>query len=418
MSTVVKGSPYRYRWAALGFALLCQCSSNIIYQVIPPLAPLFQQDLGLTKAEVGLVSSAASVGVWSIVLMGGLITDRFGVRKVMAFCLIATGCIMSSMLMANSLFFLLAVMFLSGLARGPVFPSSTKAVAEWFPARERATAMGINRLGLPIAGISAASILPAFGLAVGWRTAAAVPGLLVLISGIAVALYYRDAPVPVLGKASPVNVRRAMRELLHNRMLLTLSAVGFFFLFTQFALVTYLVLYFKEVALLAVIPDEATRIVAAGGYLATCHVGGAFGRIFWGLVSDRLLNGYRAIVLAMIGGISASLLALLGIASSGWPIWLLTAIAFGCGATALGWNGVFGTLVTDTVGRKYAATGVGLSMTMTDIATISAPPLFGFLVDMNAGYSVAYLVISLAAATGCLIALNLHRQEKRLRTSS
>lgn len=365
-----------------------------------------------------MVSSAASVGVWSIVLMGGLITDRFGVRKVMAFCLIATGCIMSSMLMANSLFFLLAVMFLSGLARGPVFPSSTKAVAEWFPARERATAMGINRLGLPIAGISAASILPAFGLAVGWRTAAAVPGLLVLISGIAVALYYRDAPVPVLGKASPVNVRRAMRELLHNRMLLTLSAVGFFFLFTQFALVTYLVLYFKEVALLAVIPDEATRIVAAGGYLATCHVGGAFGRIFWGLVSDRLLNGYRAIVLAMIGGISASLLALLGIASSGWPIWLLTAIAFGCGATALGWNGVFGTLVTDTVGRKYAATGVGLSMTMTDIATISAPPLFGFLVDMNAGYSVAYLVISLAAATGCLIALNLHRQEKRLRTSS
>ena len=215
-----------------------------------------------------------------------------------------------------------------------------------------------------------------------------------------------------------MNVRRAMRELLHNRMLLTLSAVGFFFLFTQFALVTYLVLYFKEVALLAVIPDEATRIVAAGGYLATCHVGGAFGRIFWGLVSDRLLNGYRAIVLAMIGGISASLLALLGIASSGWPIWLLTAIAFGCGATALGWNGVFGTLVTDTVGRKYAATGVGLSMTMTDIATISAPPLFGFLVDMNAGYSVAYLVISLAAATGCLIALNLHRQEKRLQTSS
>ena len=62
--------------------------------------------------------------------------------------------------------------------------------------------MGINRLGLPTGHITA-SILPAFGLAVGWRTAAAVPGLLVLISGIAVLYTMRCSGSHHIGKHRP-----------------------------------------------------------------------------------------------------------------------------------------------------------------------------------------------------------------------
>lgn len=418
MSSAAKDRPSRYRWAALALALLAQTGANLVHQAIAPLSPLFQQDLGLTRTQVGLVSSASSVGVWSIALAGGLLTDRFGVRKILSMCLIAIGSVMLSTLIAGSLFHLIVIMLLAGVARGSIFPSSTKGVAEWFPPRERATAMGIKQLGMPISGILAAALLPALGLALGWRAAFSTPGLFALIAAVAFILFYYNPQVSTVGKAARLSIRRTIVELARNRMLLTLSLVGFFYLFVMLALIAYLALYFNEVALLSSVPDEPKRIVAAGGFLAVCNLGGAAGRVFWGVVSDRLFDSQRAMVLAIIGGLSALMLAILGSVGSNCPLELLIVVAFACGATGLGWNGVYGTLITDTVSRKYAATGIGLSMTLTDIATIIAPPIFGMVVDSTASYSIGWLTFSLFPIAGCFVAVALSRQEKLLKTMS
>lgn len=273
--------------------------------------------------------------------------------------------------------------------------------------------MGVKQMGLPLAGIAAASVLPALGLALGWRSAMAIPGLLIVASGAVAALLYRDAVGPGQLSAGRVGARSALKELIHRPDLLVLCSIAFCYLIVQLSLLTYLVLYLAEVALVAAVPEESTRIVAAGGYLAMSQVGGAVGRVSWGVVSDRLFQGRRLVVLAWVGAGSALMLAVLGTLGAACPLWLLAAVVFACGATAVSWNGVYAALITERVGQKYAGTGVGMSMTLTEVGTIVGPPAFGLVVDVAHSFQTAWLLLGCVAALGTLIAIAMSKGEQR-----
>ena len=61
--------------------------------------------------------------------------------------------------------------FLLGAGEGGGFPAATKAVAEWFPARERSTAMGIINAGTAIGAVVAPPLIAAIVLSADWRWA-------------------------------------------------------------------------------------------------------------------------------------------------------------------------------------------------------------------------------------------------------
>ncbi|HEX2987370.1 MAG TPA: MFS transporter [Chloroflexota bacterium] len=408
----MKDSLPRFRWVALALAMLSQTSSSFILSVLTPIVPLFQSDLGISKAEVGLLFSATSVGAWSVVLLAGYLTDRFGIRKVMSTALMVAGSMLLCMAAVGSFVQAMVVMFVAGMFRGPVFPSSTKAVLTWFPPQARATAMGVKQMGLPVSGVVAATILPGLGLALGWRSAVAIPGLLIILAGVTAAVFYRAAPGEQTMARSSVGFKQAMGVMIRNRMLLMVCLLCFCFLVVQLAMISYLAVYFKEVALLDTFPDESSRIIAAGGFLAVCQIGGAIARVGWGAMSDRLFHGRRAVVLAIVGALTMSMSVLFASLGPGHPLWALGLSAFCFGVTAVGWNGVYNALLTETVGSQYAATGVGLTMTLTELGTISGPPLFGLVLDVTASYQVAWLFLAVMAAIGTLAALQVTRMEK------
>ena len=349
------------------------------------------------------------MGAWAMVLAGGILTDHFGIRKVMSLGLMVTGCLLLSMSLVDSFPQAMAIMFACGMARGTVFPSSTKAVLEWFPRTARATAMGIKQLGLPIAGIATASMLPAIGLAIGWRSAMAAPGLFIVASGIIVATLYREAQDLEHVPSRSVGIRTALEGLIRNRSLLALCFVAFCYSITQLALLSYLPLYFSETVLVPAIPDGAARIVAAGGYLAACQAGGAVGRVSWGAVSDRLFHGRRVVALAIIGVLSALMSILVGNLGRGLSPVLLAGMVFVYGGAVLGWPGVYNALVTEIVGRTHAATGVGLCLTLTELGTVVGPPLFGFIVDVADSYQIAWFILGCVSAAGGLAAMMVAR---------
>jgi ACS family hexuronate transporter-like MFS transporter len=177
------------------------------------------------------------------------------------------------------------------------------------------------------------------------------------------------------------------------------------FIMTQQSLLTYLALYLKEVVLAPSIPDEPTRILAAGGYLALCQLGGVFGRVFWGMVADRAFRGRRTVVLAIIGAIATGLLVAIGFLASCQSQWLLIAILTAAGVSVVGWNGVYHTVLTETAGRKYAGTAVGFGLTMVEAGTTLGPPIFGLIVDLSGSYQVGWYFLASLSALGSLIAL-------------
>jgi MFS transporter, ACS family, hexuronate transporter len=393
-----------YRWTILGVAFGSQVAATLAMSVVPPIAPIVQADLGLTKAEIGLFTSASLAGTWGVLLLAGYWTERFGVRKLMSLGLIVSGCVMLTMALAGSFIQAMFVMFAVGLGRGLVEPGATKAIVDWFPARGIATAMGLKQTGYPLGAMLMAAILPALALALGWRSAIALMGLLVLAGGFATALLYRDPPREGSAVRRGISLRGSLGFLLRNRRLWVVSATALLLVVTQFGLVSYLALYFSDVVLPATLPDPGTRLVVAGGFLALVQAGGIAGRMLWGVASDRFLLGRRMPVIAATGVFAALIALVLGYLGPGLPLWLLGIIVFAYGVTALGWNGLYMASAAEAAGRRLSAMGVGFSMTLVHLGVVGGPPLFGFIVDLTGSYQPAWLSLSLFSLAGAVLA--------------
>ena len=72
------------------------------------------------------------------------------------------------------------------------FPSSLKAVSEWFPQQERSLAVGVFNAGSNIGAIVTPLAVPAITLAWGWRAAFVVTGMATLVWLIAWLAIYRS----------------------------------------------------------------------------------------------------------------------------------------------------------------------------------------------------------------------------------
>lgn len=411
---VIAEKAHPFRWVALGVAFLTQLGNALASQSIAPLAPLFQPELGLTNAEVGFFTSAAYAGAWGILLLAGTFTDRLGVRRMLAGGQLLIGLFMASMAAAGSFAHAALVMFGAGIGRGLTSPGISKAVMDWFPAQSRATAMGIKQTAVPFAGIIAASSLPVLSLTLGWRTALGIVGLLVVAGAAVTGFFYRDFPSVEAKRGDREGMRVGLRKVLGLRRLWVMSLISVLYVVVQLGLTTYLALYLKEVILVPAIPDERTRILAAGGFLALCQAGGVFGRVFWGLLSDRTFHGRRMVVLAIIGGLAAIMSVCFACLRPGVPLWLLSGVVFGYGTTAIGWNGLYQAVAAETAGRKYAATGVGLSMTLSQAGTVGGPPLFGFVVDVAGCFETAWLLMSLLSLGGMAVSIYYARGERQI----
>lgn len=403
----------RYRWAILGIAFVSQLSTTLAGQVVPPIAPLLQSELGLSKVEIGVFSSAAFAGSWMVLLIAGYWTERFGVRKVMSLGQAISGGIMLLMGIAGSFVQAVAVMFVVGLTRGLVQPGASKAIMDWFPTKERATAMGVKQTGYPAAGIAMAMTLPALSLALGWRTAIALVGVFIISGGIATVLVYRDPPAQGAVSQQRVSMREGLNYLIRIPKLWVLSAAAVMLVTAQLGLVAYLALYFTEVVLVPSVPDETARIIAAGGFLALLQAGGVIGRVFWGVVSDHLFPGRRMAGMAGIGAIAGFMALVVGFLAPTLPIWGLVVVIFVYGGTALGWNGLFHALIVETSGREHAALGTGLCMSVTQLGTVGGPPLFGLIVDLTGTYQAAWLCLGALSMTGALLAAVFTKTESK-----
>ena len=116
-------------------------------QTLSALAPTIQKDLGMDDRAYADVVNLFLVAYTLSYLVAGKLADKLGTRVGM-FIFVAFWS-MSNMLTAAAcgVRSLGAYRFLLGLGEAGVWPAASKAVAEWFPARERALAIGLYTMG-------------------------------------------------------------------------------------------------------------------------------------------------------------------------------------------------------------------------------------------------------------------------------
>ncbi|MCX6653909.1 MAG: MFS transporter [Candidatus Bathyarchaeota archaeon] len=329
------GSPLRYRWAILGVAWISYMAVYMVRTSVPPLSPFIVEELSLSKTEVGLLISAGALGYSVFQLPAGWLIDRVGVKKMLAAGTFAAGVIIINMLLASSLPVAFMVLFLGGFGYG-CFPAvATKALLQWFPPNERGTAVGIQQTSINAAGIITAMTLPLVASGLSWRYGFVAVGLLSIAASVISLRFYKEPPGFNLGTGSEVTHIRigwtTIREVILNRniQLVSISCIGY--MAVDYSLVTYLIIYLKEAV--------GVAVTLAGFYLALTNIGGLLGKLFFGLMSDRVFKGSRKKPLLLAGCIMFVVSIIVQAISPGTPSWAIAIIFAVFGFSAIGWGG-------------------------------------------------------------------------------
>ena len=212
----------RAAWGLLFFLTSLNILNFVDRMLIASLAPLLIADLGLTRAQIGLLAGFGFVFFYTLVgLFLGIAADRY--RR---FPLIAAGLALWSGMTALSgwarSFVQLAIpRIFVGIGEATLTPAALSMLGDAFPVRRLGLAIGVYYAGIPLgmalALISSSLIAPRFG----WRVSFWVLGALGLLA-TTLLLVLREperrrtaaASAASAGAAEPPKPRPAVRELL------------------------------------------------------------------------------------------------------------------------------------------------------------------------------------------------------------
>jgi len=162
------------RWL-IAFALFMAALLNYVDRnVLGLLAVSIQKDLHISNQEYASIINFFLVSYTLANLLSGRVVDKLGVRLSLALFLGWWTVANALTGLARSLNQLCGLRFMLGLGEAGCYTASPKAVAEWFPVSERATAIGLYSAGSAVGATIAPVLVALVAGNYGWRRVFAV----------------------------------------------------------------------------------------------------------------------------------------------------------------------------------------------------------------------------------------------------
>jgi len=157
-----------FRWR---IALLVCAAITISYldrQTLPVAIGEIRKEIPITNTVKAFLDSAFLLTYGIMYVVGGRLMDVLGTRRGFFWIMIFWSVACASHGLAGGVVMLAASRLLLGAGEGGGFPAATRVVAEWFPVKERSTAMGIINAGTGFGGIIAPPLIAWVVLHVSW----------------------------------------------------------------------------------------------------------------------------------------------------------------------------------------------------------------------------------------------------------
>lgn len=370
-----KYAPSGYRWYILALATM----TNALVVAAPSMcmSVLFSEvsaDLKLNLVQVGAVWGISSLPGVVTSLLGGVIGDRVGPRRVVTLACLAMAATGGLRGLSNDFLFLLFSMLLFGAFSPFISMNNFKNCSTWFPQYQLGLASGVLSMGMAFgfligSMLSATVLSPLLG---GWRH------VLFLYAGLALLLaipwyYTRSAPAPepgLLALPPQKPLRQAVTDIAKIRTIWLLGLTLMGFNGCVQGTLGYLPMYLR---------GQGWAPVSADGALSAFHTISLAMVIPIALLSDRL-GTRRKILLAC--GVAMTLGVSLLAFTSGAAVWPAVLVA---GMVRDGFMAVYMTMVveTDGVGAANAGTATGMVMVLSAIGSLLAPPIGNSLGELQ-----------------------------------
>src|SRR6266550_1390443 len=160
-----------FRWVICTLLLFGTTKNYMDRNVLGVLNKTLQHDLGWSEIDYSnLVVSFQAAYALGMVVVGRLI-DKLGTRLGYALAMVFWSLASMGTALGSSLTSFAFSRVALGFGEAAIFPASVKAVAEWFPKKERALATGIFNAGTSIGAMLTPVVVPWINARWGWRGA-------------------------------------------------------------------------------------------------------------------------------------------------------------------------------------------------------------------------------------------------------
>lgn len=402
--------PAAWRWAVLIAVSVAMYGNYYVYDSIAPVADSLERLAGFSDTQIGSLNAIYSLPNILMVLVGGVIVDRFGTR--LATLMFAIICAIGAFVTAMSPSFpvMAAGRLIFGLGAESMIVAITVAIGQWFVGRQLGFAFGLNlsiaRAGSYSADLSTSWFKPLYDR--GWQPPLMLAAAMGLLSVAACVAYYvlerrAAARYPLAQPSTERVVWHDVWRFDSSYWYIVGLCVTFYSVILPFRS-TFAIAYFQHAHGLSL--QEAG---AMNGYVFLAAI---FATPLFGLIADRI--GHRAALMAFGSFLLAAVFPLL--AYTGVTLWAATAmigIAFSLVPAVL-WPAVPYLVEPGRLGTAY-----GLMTMLQNVGLMVCNLAAGALNDANGagpdnpgGYRPMLWMFLLLSLFGFVFAAALRRRER------
>jgi len=171
----------RHKWLLCWMLFAATALSFLDRQVLSILSPRIIAEFGMSNEAYSRVLLGFQVSYTIMFALGGRLADLVGTRLGMAACLAIWSLASAAHSLTTGAANLTAARFFLGFGEGGCFPAAIKGAAHWFPAEQRALAMGIATGGSALGAVIAPPLTAYAAVQLGWRGTFVFTGILGLI---------------------------------------------------------------------------------------------------------------------------------------------------------------------------------------------------------------------------------------------
>ncbi|WP_144110935.1 MFS transporter [Paraburkholderia sp. BCC1886] len=381
--------PANHRWKVLGVGFAANASFSAAFSGIPTTAVFLRSGYHLSNGGLGLVLGMLGLGIALSELPWGLLTDRWGDRRVLLLGLLSTAAALAGL----ALFVVPASghvpgtptlalgLLLVGLLGGSVNGSSGRAVMAWFREGQRGLAMSIRQTAVPAGGGLGALVLPVLAAKSGFASAYAALAMACAVTAVFAWRWLHepshDGMHDVVHGSDAAVLHPQLSPLRDPRIWRVALGAGALCV-PQLAVVTFGTVFLHDF--------NRAGVFAISVTMAAVQTGAAIARVWSGSWTDR--RGNRRAYLRGCSWLTASLFAVLA-AATGWaalhqpslsgPIVALIVLG---GVSASAWHGVAFTELATLAGTNRAGTALAIGNTCVFltlfVTPLAIPPLLAW----------------------------------------
>lgn len=390
--------------------------------------PALITDLGFNKGQLGFLCSLLSISYGVSKFLSGVVSDRANLRYFMGFGLMMTGIFNLFVGFSSSLVLFGVFLVMNGLFQGWGSPPCARLLTYWYSQKERGRWWGVWNTSHNIGGALIPLICALAIQLFGWRYAMYLPGVLAIAIGFFLINRIRDNPkavgLPAIEKfrndyvtESDVDMREEESEsekhqtshqilteyVLKNKFIWILALSFFFVYVIRQAVNDWIQLYLME--------SKGFSLMVAGSCVFWFEIGGIFGSLAAGWLSDTVFKGKRGPVNVLFSlGIILTLLALWVIPSA--SVLLISIIMFAVGFLIFGPQMLIGMAAAEMAGKRAAGSATGFAGLFAYTGAAAAGYPFGRVIQ-DYGWSGFFVLLGICGVVAVSMLLPLWNRKPR-----